>query len=99
MKMLFLAFLASGSLMTPATPPDPKPVMWAPCGYNDFDRATYFWQSPGGPECGQTDQYCYTSPPSRPEVRRGVQDRVLRRVVQPVPLPVGSLELRWRRPN
>ena len=64
MKTLLLALLASGPLMTPASP-DPKPTLesFPPCAYGEVYKATYYYQSQGGPECGLTYQYCYNSPP------------------------------------
>lgn len=63
MKSLLLAFLLSGPLTTPATP-DPKLASeFPPCGYNEVYRATYYYQYPGGPECGLRYQYCYASTP------------------------------------
>lgn len=68
MKTLLLAFLLSGPLMTPA---NPEPKTTGPCGYNEVYKATYYYQSPGGTECGLTYQYCYTSPPSPPRYQEG----------------------------
>lgn len=66
MKTLLLAFLLSGPFMTPAGQ-DPKMASenpWeVPCGYNEVYRATYYYQYPGGPECGLRYQYCYSTPP------------------------------------
>ncbi len=64
MKTLLLAFLVSGPLMTPASP-DLKTTdeSFPPCGYNEVYRATYYYQSSSGPECGLTYQYCYASTP------------------------------------
>jgi hypothetical protein len=72
MKTLLLTFLISGPLMTPASP-NPKPTLetFPPCGYDEVYKATYYYQSPGGPECGLTYQYCYTSPPSPPKYHEG----------------------------
>jgi hypothetical protein len=64
MKILLLAFLASGPLLTPAnTVPKPALKSFSACAADDVYKATYYYQSPGGPECGLTYQYCYTSPP------------------------------------
>lgn len=62
MKTLLLVFLASGPLMTPASP-DPKMTsdyeFGRMCEYNEVYRATYYNQYPGGPECGLTYMYCW----------------------------------------
>ena len=64
MNTLLLAVLLSSPLTTPASPdPSMTSKSWPPCGYNEVYKATYFYQSPGGPECGLTYQYCYASTP------------------------------------
>jgi hypothetical protein len=62
MKTLLLAFLIGSPFMTPPKP-ETKTSWDVPCGYGEVYRATYYYQSPGGAECGLTYQYCYTSPP------------------------------------
>ena len=59
MKTLLLVLLASGPLMTPASP-DPKPTagFWPPCGYDEVYSAIYYYEYPGGPECGLSYIYC-----------------------------------------
>jgi hypothetical protein len=59
MKALLLVLLASGPLMTPANP-DPKPAnaFWPYCAYNQTYSATYYYEYPGGPQCGVTYTYC-----------------------------------------
>jgi hypothetical protein len=63
-KTLLLVFLLSGPLMTPASP-NPKATSedLPPCEYGEVYKATYYYQSLGGPECGLTYQYCYASNP------------------------------------
>lgn len=56
MKMLLLAVLASSPLMTPVSQ---EPEMWPMCEYNQVYRATYYYQYPGGPECGIRYMYCW----------------------------------------
>jgi hypothetical protein len=50
-----------------ASPPHPDPKLtwdsFPPCGANQVYKATYYYGSPGGAECGLTYQYCYISPP------------------------------------
>jgi hypothetical protein len=66
MKTLLLAFLISGSLMTPANQvPQPTWETFPPCGTNQVYKAIYYYNSPGGSECGLTYQYCYVSSPPR----------------------------------
>lgn len=62
MNSLLLAFLVSYSLMTPANPASTQ-KLFPPCSHNQVYKAIYYYQYPGGPECGLTYQYCYTSPP------------------------------------
>lgn len=45
--------------------PVPDPRTHLPCGTNEVYKATYYYQYPGGPECGLTYQYCYVSSPPR----------------------------------
>jgi hypothetical protein len=65
MNSLLVALLLSGPLVSPAALPNPELKSWGPCGQNDVYKATYFYQYPGGPECGLTFQYCYVSSPPR----------------------------------
>jgi hypothetical protein len=63
LNSLFLALLISGSAMTPANPTPATNGFWPTCGYNEVYKATYYYNSPGGTECGLTYQYCYASTP------------------------------------
>lgn len=63
MKALLLALLVSSPLMTPVNP-EPK-TTWLPCETDQVYKAIYYYQYPGGPECGLTYQYCYVSSPPR----------------------------------
>lgn len=65
MKPLLLAFLLGNPLATPVSP-EPKAggeESFPPCGYGEVYKATYYYQSSGGAECGLTYQYCYASNP------------------------------------
>jgi len=61
MKLLLLAILLP--LVSLASPASTTLESFPPCGYNEVYRATYYYQSPGGPECGLTYRYCYASTP------------------------------------
>lgn len=37
----------------------PAEAHWPTCGYNEVYRATYYYEYPGGPECGLTYMYCW----------------------------------------
>jgi hypothetical protein len=66
MNALLLALLLSGPPKSPANPnPEPTWESFAPCGQNEVYHAIYYYQSPGGAECGLTYQYCYVSSPPR----------------------------------
>jgi hypothetical protein len=64
MKTLLLTLLVSGSLVTPESPtPQPASEFLRPCEYGEVYRATSYYQYQGGPQCGTTYQYCYSSNP------------------------------------
>lgn len=63
MKTLLLACLLSSPLATPASlEPELISELHLPCGYDEVYRATYYYEYPGGPECGLKYQYCSKPP-------------------------------------
>lgn len=63
MRNLFRGLgLSAALILTGLTIPAsafPDEAYWWPCGYNEVYRATYYYEYPGGPECGLTYMYCW----------------------------------------